>query len=168
MAKEGGKPVIHVRRPRPAQYRRHNHPQGAFDVSLRFTLYFLAVPSTLITFVSALLGVAIKVPILEAQPKKHCHSKSSLDLAVYRGYDPDLGRWLSRDPLENAELSQGPNLYAYVGNNPVNLADPLGLYYALAPWTWFDGSGYEGTGASFYRGSDFDEGAYAKRKRGQS
>src|SRR5438270_9799239 len=28
------------------------------------------------------------------------HSPSNLDLAVYRAYDPDLGRWLSRDPID--------------------------------------------------------------------
>src|SRR6266542_2445747 len=51
------------------------------------------------------------------------HSPSNLDFAVYRAYDPDLGRWISRDPLNNAELLQGPNLYAYVRNNPVNAVD---------------------------------------------
>jgi RHS repeat-associated protein len=55
------------------------------------------------------------------------HSKSNLDLALYRAYDPDLGRWLSRDPLNDAEFKEGPNLYRYVGNSPVNRADPTGL-----------------------------------------
>jgi RHS repeat-associated protein len=50
-----------------------------------------------------------------------------LSLTLFRVYDPELGRWLSRDPLENAEVAQGPNLYAYVANDPVNLIDPLGL-----------------------------------------
>src|SRR5437588_4603350 len=45
------------------------------------------------------------------------HSKSNLDLATYRAYDPDLGRWLSRDSI--GELG-GINLYGYVGNGPVN------------------------------------------------
>jgi len=31
------------------------------------------------------------------------------------------------DPLENAEVSEGANLYAYVGNDPVNRIDALGL-----------------------------------------
>lgn len=34
-------------------------------------------------------------------------------------------QWLSRDPIaENG----GINLYAYVGNDPINAMDPLGLY----------------------------------------
>ncbi|HEV2804206.1 MAG TPA: RHS repeat-associated core domain-containing protein [Chthoniobacterales bacterium] len=55
------------------------------------------------------------------------HSKSNLDLAVYRAYDPDLGRWLSRDPLNNAELTQGTNLYAYLNDGPLDAVDPLGM-----------------------------------------
>lgn len=57
------------------------------------------------------------------------HPETGLYFTAYRAYDPALGRWLNRDPLENAEISQGPNLYAYVGNNPVNAVDPLGLTY---------------------------------------
>jgi hypothetical protein len=39
-------------------------------------------------------------------------------------YNPQLGRWLSRDPMGEAG---GFNLYAYCGNDPVNGHDPLGL-----------------------------------------
>jgi RHS repeat-associated protein len=52
----------------------------------------------------------------------------NLCITHFRAYDPELGRWLSRDPLINAEIEEGPNLYAYVGNNPINLIDPFGLY----------------------------------------
>jgi len=41
-----------------------------------------------------------------------------------------VGRWLSRDPLPNAELSQGANLYWYVRNNPIANHDLFGLYFS--------------------------------------
>ncbi|MBI3867394.1 MAG: hypothetical protein HY299_02600 [Verrucomicrobia bacterium] len=54
-------------------------------------------------------------------------TEASLSLALYRAYDPEVGRWLSRDPLPGAEMLQGPNLYPYVLNDPVNYVDPSGL-----------------------------------------
>jgi RHS repeat-associated protein len=53
--------------------------------------------------------------------------EANLSLTHFRAYDPELGRWLSRDPLKYAEMKEGPNLYSYVGNQPVNHIDPLGL-----------------------------------------
>jgi RHS repeat-associated protein len=57
-------------------------------------------------------------------------AEASLNLTQFRAYDPTLERWLSRDPLSYADILEGPNLYAYVNNNPVNLTDPLGQ----SPW----------------------------------
>jgi RHS repeat-associated protein len=59
--------------------------------------------------------------------------EAGLSLTLFRAYDAGLGRWLSRDPLNRAELSEGPNLYAYVGNDPINEIDPLGLACAGTP-----------------------------------
>lgn len=54
-------------------------------------------------------------------------AEAGLEITRFRAYDPALGRWLSRDPLPLAEEEEGPNLYAYVQNDPVNRLDPLGL-----------------------------------------
>ncbi len=54
----------------------------------------------------------------------YVHAPSGLHLANFRAYDAATGRWLSRDPLQEAA---GTNMYAYVKNNPVNQVDPLGL-----------------------------------------
>ncbi len=52
------------------------------------------------------------------------HAPSSLHLAVYRAYDANKGRWLSRDPLgEQASI----NIYLYVANKSVNRVDSFGL-----------------------------------------
>ena len=58
--------------------------------------------------------------------------QANLFLTRFRAYDPDIGRWLSRDPMELAEAREGPNLYAYVGNNPINFVDPEGLAFTTA------------------------------------
>jgi RHS repeat-associated protein len=43
----------------------------------------------------------------------------------FRNYIPDLGRYVEPDPL--GRFGGGNNLYVYVGDNPANLIDPLGL-----------------------------------------
>lgn len=49
---------------------------------------------------------------------------SGLNLTWFRAYDPNLGRWLSTDPIG---LRGGLNLYGYVSNDPILRVDPLGL-----------------------------------------
>ena len=41
-----------------------------------------------------------------------------------RYYSPFMGRFITADP---SGMIDGPNLYVYVGNNPVNLVDVWGL-----------------------------------------
>jgi RHS repeat-associated protein len=55
---------------------------------------------------------------------KEISSTSGLIYFGARYYNPELGRWLSPDPLG---MVNGPNLYAYCNNNPTNLIDPWGL-----------------------------------------
>ena len=52
--------------------------------------------------------------------------ESELDLYYYRSryYDAKIGKFTSRDPLLYVD---GPNVYSYVNNNPVNYVDPWGL-----------------------------------------
>jgi RHS repeat-associated protein len=48
-----------------------------------------------------------------------------------RYYHPTLSRFVSEDPLE---FHGGDvNLYAYVGNNPIDYSDPLGLFGVFGP-----------------------------------
>jgi len=53
------------------------------------------------------------------------HSVSGMYLTMYRAYDSETGRWISRDPIAEAG---GLNVYAYVANDPVNSIDRDGLF----------------------------------------
>jgi|HubBroStandDraft_4_1064222.scaffolds.fasta_scaffold01159_8 RHS repeat-associated protein len=53
-------------------------------------------------------------------------TESNLYFYRARYYDPQAGRFLSEDPL--GPKDEGPNLYAYVSNNPIMSVDPLGRY----------------------------------------
>ena len=50
--------------------------------------------------------------------------KTGLLYYGYRFYSPMMGRWITRDPLGE---TGGINLYGFVGNNPINSLDTLGL-----------------------------------------
>ena len=60
------------------------------------------------------------------------HEPTGLNLTLYRAYNPQTGRWLSRDPIgENGGL----NIYGYVGNDPLGSVDPLGLDREVIFWS---------------------------------
>jgi RHS repeat-associated protein len=52
-------------------------------------------------------------------------SESGLYYYRARYYDASIGRFLQEDPIG---FDGGVNFYEYVGNSPVNLIDPFGLY----------------------------------------
>ncbi len=52
----------------------------------------------------------------------------NLQFMLNRWFDPKLGRFISRDPIE---IRSSPNLYGYVNNNPINNMDIMGLYTSL-------------------------------------
>jgi RHS repeat-associated protein len=69
-----------------------------------------------------------------------------------RYYDPKTGRWLSRDPIEEAG---GLNMYGFVGNSPMNRWDVRGMGWP----SWFgdasrdaDNHGYGGCGFGGFGG----------------
>ncbi|MDA8093422.1 MAG: RHS repeat-associated core domain-containing protein, partial [Betaproteobacteria bacterium] len=57
-------------------------------------------------------------------PGQYYDAETGLSYNLNRSYDPTVGRYLEPDPLG---LAAGTNLYAYTGDDPVNLTDPLGL-----------------------------------------
>ncbi len=59
----------------------------------------------------------------------HWDEELGLWLSRHRVYDPELGRWVQRDP---AGYIDGLSLYLYAGGNPFSFIDPTGL--AKATW----------------------------------
>ncbi|MBI3927004.1 MAG: RHS repeat-associated core domain-containing protein [Armatimonadetes bacterium] len=59
----------------------------------------------------------------------------------YNGDDPQVGRFLTRDPIG---YDGGLNLYAYCENNPVNFSDPSGLQTGVGDPDWNPATGLPG------------------------
>ena len=69
--------------------------------------------------------------------------ETGLLLLTHRYYDPEEGRFLTRDPIG---YSGGTNLYGYAQGNPVNATDPLGLCDERPWWQKLADGYYYGTG----------------------
>ena len=88
------------------------------------------------------------LPVASAPQSAATFALLDPQVAKFRAYDPASGRWLSRDPIgERAGL----NVYAYVGNSPIDAKDPLGLcsYFAGGSNLPKD-YGHLGAGVDFY------------------
>jgi len=77
------------------------------------------------------------------------HSLSGLYLANFRTFDPQVGRWTSRDPI--TEIG-GVNLYGYASGSPVFLSDRNGTSTS-------DDEGGTGSGDSSSDDSDCESGS---------
>jgi len=58
-------------------------------------------------------------------PGQYYDQETGFHYNYHMYYDPQTGRYLTPDPIG---LAGGMNLYAYVGNDPVNAVDASGLY----------------------------------------
>ena len=52
----------------------------------------------------------------------------------YRFYNPEHGRWLNRDPIEEGWATGEINLYAFVSNDGVNWFDYVGFQKGRSGW----------------------------------
>ena len=68
------------------------------------------------------------IPSSHGFSTKEFSRRSGLSYFGARYYDSRIGRWTQPDPLG---MVNGPNMYLYVNNNPVNKVDPYGLF-----WSW--------------------------------
>ncbi len=63
-------------------------------------------------------------------PGQQLQAETGLHQNWMRDYDPMLGRYLQPDPIG---LDGGPNVYSYVGQDPLNYVDPSGELAWLIP-----------------------------------
>ncbi|MDD3813989.1 MAG: RHS domain-containing protein [Desulfocapsaceae bacterium] len=115
------------------------------------TYYFindhLGTPQQLVTVSGAVVWQAAYLPFGKAQittatvannlrfPGQYYDAETGLHYNWNRFYDPEVGRYISADPIG---LRGGLNLYAYVSGNPVNIPDKSGLTGGLLGSIWDD------------------------------
>lgn len=95
----------------------------------------------------------------------YSHSRAWLNLATFRSYSSTLGRWISRDPMEEVA---GINVFVYANNSPSTVVDAFGLDgQGTAGATGQSGSfagGYGGVGVT--GGAGYDPGPSAATQTG--
>ncbi|MBU0481180.1 MAG: RHS domain-containing protein [Proteobacteria bacterium] len=106
------------------------------------TYYFindhLGTPQQLVNGAGEVVWAAAYLPFGEAQvynegvvnnlrfPGQYYDAETGLHYNWNRYYDPKTGRYITADPIG---LEGGINLYGYVGGNPMNAVDPMGLLF---------------------------------------
>ncbi|HRT59162.1 MAG TPA: RHS repeat-associated core domain-containing protein, partial [Candidatus Paceibacterota bacterium] len=121
-------------------------------------------------------------PMAKANPfrfsTRYQDEETGLVYYGHRYYDPSTGRWPNRDPLANGgvlpmvvrpparfrmqpwERIEGPNLYTYALNDPINFVDINGLWTRGFGFTFSYGFGIGGSvSIGFYWGKDEQTGA---------
>ena len=73
-------------------------------------------------------GLAAELPFRFST--HYTDQETGLVYAKRRYYSPTMGRWLSRDPIEE---DGGVNLYGFVENDSINRIDPFGLVDIVTP-----------------------------------
>ena len=71
-------------------------------------------------------------------PGQYYDAESQLHYNRFRYYDPEVGRYVSSDPIGQRG---GVNVYSYARNLPGWLFDPFGLWTGHAGWTATAGAG---------------------------
>jgi RHS repeat-associated protein len=109
------------------------HADGLGSIALATDAAQIVVERTTYTA----FGVPARQGTAGVQPFAFTGREWDVELGLYyyraRYYDPEVGRFLSRDPLG---LAAGPNPYTYVNNSPTNAIDPSGTnpWGNLDPW----------------------------------
>ena len=96
---------------------------------------------------------------------KYTDDETGLVYYGHRFYEPELGRFINRDPIEE---DGGLNLYGFVGNDPVNFYDYLGN---LLIWNYLgpepdSGPVNEEADPRDYQFIDFEDGIYLRGASG--